>query len=170
MGGGGGEVDDGGTFSSCSSSSAFLVMDRGSISVPKCPLTTTSTTANCLPLHNHQQTPSLRWPYVRSQPQGPANTLCPLGQAYRDMARLVCSGEGTVWGVWGRRVGVEGVGTEEEEWGREGAGGGWSRKGGVGIYRRSGGRRNDWERERGDRRGSGVGDEESGDRQEWGGR
>ena len=47
------------------------------------------------------------------------------------------------------------MGTEEEEWGREGAGGVWSRKGGVGIDRRSGGRRNDWERERGNRRGWG---------------
>ena len=29
-----------------------------------------------------------------------------------------------MWGVWGRGVGVEGVGRHEEEWGREGAGGG----------------------------------------------
>ena len=73
-------------------------------------------------------------------------------------------------GCLGKGVGVEGVGREEEEWGERGQEEGWSRKGGRGIDMRSGGRRNDWERERGDRRGSGVGDEESGDRQEWGGR
>ena len=44
----------------------------------------------------------------------------------------VCSGEGTVWGVWGSGVGVEGVVREEEDWEERGQDEGQSRKGGEG--------------------------------------
>ena len=83
----------------------------------------------------------------------------------------VCSGEGTVWGVWGSGVGVDGVVREEEDWEERGQDEGQSRKGG-GIDRRSGGRRQDWETRREGRKRSGVGGGVSGDRQEeeWGGR
>ena len=51
----------------------------------------------------------------------------------------VCSEEGTVWGVWGSGVGVDGVGREEEDWGERGQDEGGVERG-----------RGDWETRRGE--------------------
>ena len=70
----------------------------------------------------------------------------------------VCSEEGTVWGVWGSGVGVDGVVREEEEWGERGQDEGQSRKRGRGD------RQEEWGEE------AGLGDEKRGQEEEWGGR